>query len=521
MNDSIKVYRDRLVNWWNALSGVQRLRLGVVVALGLAIIGTGYGILTSPHWQPLYTNLNARTAGQITAQLNQMKVPYQLQDQGRTILVPQKDVDQVRVDLADRNIPSSGTVGMPAPLTFTLGETDQEIQLTQLANLEAALATTIDSISGIHQSRVLINEPPPNLFGESQSSATASVFVNLNPGASLSNAQVRGIMNLVAHSVSGLSVNQVSVVDQNGVLLSAGVLNNTAAAQTTGMTAAELNAEANVENHIRSAVESMLTQVLGPGQAVVRVNAALNFNQSNISSVKYGPSVLSSQQVQTSSSKQAAGTTTPPAGTGSNVPVYPTVTATGPSSSSQKTTISHWLVDTTKTNETIPAGAIQRLTVGVVVDKRLSAAEVATLKNLVAAAAGFNPAQGDVVTVVGQPFNRSAVNAAMAAMAKAAAAQRLRQQIALAAAAVLLLGLGVVLFRVLRRSRPQPAVLMPAAGQEEAMPAMSVADLLNEIREAKEPSLAEVAKNHLDQLVKSDPEGVARLIRAWLQEDGV
>lgn len=424
MNQRIKEYGQQILNWWKRQSLTQRLRLGVISALALSVVLVLINWVTSPNWQPLYTNLSPRAAGQITTQLTQMKVPYQLTNQGRTVLVPKAHVNQVRVDLADLNIPSS-TVGMPQPLHFSLGETNQEITLTQLADLEATLAQTINSINGVHNSRVLINQPPPALFGESAANPTASVFLDLNLGVSLSASQVRGIMNLVAHSVAGLTPKEVTVVDQAGTLLSQNALNSQPGSSITGTSQAELAAEDQIDNQIAQKVTSMLDQVLGPGAAVVRVNASLNFNQSSIHSILYGKSVLSSQKVttKTTSSKGAAAV---PAGAQGNTPAYPVTTgALGPSKSQSNSTTSHWLVDKTSTNQVVPAGSINRMTVAVAVDKPLSKAQSASLKSLVSSAAGVNAKRGDVVTIMGQPFNRTQVNQALKQMAQAQKIQQI------------------------------------------------------------------------------------------------
>lgn len=521
MNDRIQKTRQWVTNWWKVSSTSQKLRLGVVLAMLVAVVGVAWGMVTNPNYQPLYTNLNPAAAGQITAQLTQMKIPYQLSSQGRTVLVPKSDVNQVRVTLADQNIPSSGTVGLPTPLTFSLGETNQEIQLSQLVNIEATLQQTIDTINGVKSSRVLINEPSPSLFGESQNKPTASVFVSLIPGETLNPGQVRGIMNLVAHSVSGLAVASVTVVDQSGNVLSAGLSPNSQAGQVSGLTGAELAAQTSVDNQISQNVTTMLQQMLGPGSAVVRVNAALNFNQSTVNTTTYGKNALSSQQVQTKTSSQAAGTAAQ-TGAGGNTPVYPAAGAAGPSKSSSSTTVSHYLVNTTKTTQTIQPGSINRLTIAVVVDKALTAAQAASIKNLVSAAAGVNLARGDQVTVVGQAFNRTAVNSAVLAMKKAAAAQSLRRYVLLGLAVVA----GLILLLWIRRMAKKISVrpmLAPAGGGNLSTlddgPRLSVADLLNEMRQSKEPTLADAAKMHLDQLVKTDPEGVARMLRAWIQEE--
>lgn len=525
MNEQMRGYLTLLRQWWQGQSSSKRLRLIGLVVLAVALVGAGWAVVTSPNWKPLYTNLSARTAGQITSQLNTMKIPYQLTDGGKTVEVPAKDVNQVRVSLADQNIPSQN-VGLPSSLNFSLGESDQQIQATEQANLEATLESTINSINGVRSSRVLINEPSPGLFGETTAQASASVFVDMTPGASLSPAKVRGIMNLVAHSVSGLPVKNVSVVDQSGLVLSAGVLQaNSSASSVSGTSKAEMAAENSVASQIRANVQDMLTQVLGPGNAVVQVNAVLNFNRSTVHSTQYGKGVLAQQQVQSSSTTGS----TPPStavGTAGNTPTV--TTASSPSgqgsSSNSKTTIDKYDVNKTQTVQTIPAGEIQRLTVAVVVNKKLTPAEASSIKTMVANAAGVNLKQGDQLSVVGMPFNRTAVNQAVAAMKKAQRGQTMRQGIT---ALLALLALVFVIFMIRRtlKNRPQtpeaPAVSLPTAvgAEDDFQEPMSVADLLNEMRQAKEPTISDHARQRLDDMARNDPETAARLLKAWMEEE--
>lgn len=526
MNEQLQTWLARTRAWWSGQSSSRRLRLLVLTVLAVAVVIAGWAFITSPNWQPLYTNLSARTAGQITAQLTTMKIPYQLTNGGSTIEVPKKDVNQVRVSLADQNIPSSN-VGLPSSLNFTIGESDQEVQATELANLEATLESTIDSINGVRSSRVLINQPPPGLFGETTGQAGASVFVDLAPGSTLSPGQVRGIMNLVAHSVTGLSVKQVSVVDQAGLVLSAGVLNGGATAAVSGMSEAELSAENAVASTIRNNVENLLQQVLGPGNAVVQVNAILNFNHATVHSTQYGKGALAQSQVQTSTSN---GTTPPstPVGTTGNTPTVTTASsASGTTTSKSQTTIDKYDVNSTSTVQSVPAGQIQRLTVAVVVNKVLSPKETQAIKSLVANAAGVNFKSGDQLSVVGMPFNRTAVNQALANMQKAQRSQTIRQAAA-ALLGLLVLALVILMIRRTVKNRPQSvpipeAVTLPNAvgGQVDFEEPMSVAELLNEMRAAKEPSTAasEAARNRIEEMAKNDPETAARLLKAWMEEE--
>ncbi len=488
--------------------------------MGLVVLIVGISLLTRTDWQPLYNNLSAQAAGQITTELTSMKIPYQLTDQGRTVEVPAAEVDQVRVDLASDNIPSTGTVGLPSPVSFSLGETDQEIQINQLIDTEAMLESTIDSISGIKSSKVLINQPSPSLFGEGASQASASVFVDLNSGATLNAGQVRGIMNLVAHAVSGLSLQQVSVVDQYGTVLSAGALNTTPSSSAAGQASQELAAEQDVDNQIETEVSSLLTQVLGPGNAVVRVNTTLNFNNREVRQVLYGKGALASQSLNTSSSKSAS-TAVTGAGSTSNTPTYPSTTS-GPSTSSSRDVTNHYDVTQTVSDETIPAGGIEHMSVAVAVDQGMSAAKVQALKNLVVQAAGVNLKAGDQVDILAEPFNHALVKQALASIAATQKANRLHQQIEAAMAFLALVLVIVGIRRMLKNQAQRRTELMEsrelylAAGGAP----MRVADYLPDPRpELAEPTVYEQARTHLTATARDNPETVARLIRTWLAED--
>ncbi len=520
MNESLNRLQTRVQTWWQSTDPTRRLRLGAMIMMGLVVLIVGIGFLTRTNWQPLYNNLSTQSAGQIPNQLTQMKVPYQLTNQGRTVLVPAAQVDQVRVDLASANIPSSGTVGLPTPVNFSLGETTQEIQINQLINTEATLEATINSIAGVKSSKVMINQPAPSLFGEGPSQASASVFVDLNPGAVLSPSQVRGIMNLVAHAVSGLSLRQVSVVNQNGTVLSQGALSGPSPLSAVGQAGQQLAAEQAVDNQVAGQVGSLLTQMLGPGNAVVRVHATLNFNNREVRQIMYGRGVLANQTKNLTASK-SKGAALPAAGAKANVPVYPTALANGPSSSSSNNVTNHYDVNQTVSNQTIPAGGIQRMTVAVALDQTMTPAKLRAIRNLVVQAAGLNLRAGDQVDILAAPFNHSLVKSALASMAATQRANRMRQQIE-AAIAFLALVLIIVGIRRMLKTKTQRRLEL-AESQELYLTggnqALKVADYLPDHRLEEIPSVYEQAKQHLTTTARQNPETVARLIRTWLAED--
>jgi flagellar M-ring protein FliF len=531
MEPTLRKWQAQTLGWWTRTSLNQKLRMLAALGAGIAVLVVGASLLTSPRWQPLYTNLSAASAGQITTQLQQMKVPYQLSQGGSTILVPASQVDQARVQLADANVPSTGTVGITTP-SFKLGETDTEVQAQQLAMLEQQLSSTIGSIDAVQSAKVFISEPQPTLFGEAGGNPSGSVYVNVRPGDTLSTAQVRGIMNLVAHTVPGLSPKQVAVVDQNGIMLSAAVLE---ASSATGSASSQFQEEQAVDTQIAQNVQSLLDQMLGPGQSAVRVSAVLNFTSQSVSQITYGHSVLQQQQT-TTQSAGPGGAAAPSTGAGAtaNTPGGTVVTTvSGAAASSSQNVISKYDVNQTTTTTKVPPGAVKQLDVAVAVNKKLTPAQAASIKNLVAQAAGIVPGRGDQVTVVAQPFNvRQAEQAA-----KAVAAAQQRAQYIHWAEELVLLVVGVLLllsvFRSYKRwQKARPAVaavpreaLLAGAGGGTARSeelTQSVASLMRELNTAgsrPEPSSGDVHMQHISQMMRDDPASVARLLRTWLAED--
>jgi flagellar M-ring protein FliF len=509
-------WAERLRDWWGRTTSTQRLRLLAGILVGLAAVVILSNLAFSPNWQPLYTNLSAAQAGQITNQLAQMKVPYQLAQGGRTVLVPSAQVDQTRVALADQNIPSSGTVGFANLTQFSLGETDQELQLTEQVALQDELASTIASINAVTAAKVFLNEPSPSLFGQSQNPTTASVFVTLKPYQTLTTSQVRGIMQLVSHAVAGLSLKHVSVVDQNGTLLSAGVL--ASSSTLSGQATTQFQAEQAVDAAVEQSVQTLLAQVLGPGQAVVRVTSVLNFASQTVKSQVTGKPVVSQSETETQSSTGAAVATG--GGAGANTPGY-VAGATTPTSSKSTTVIQHFTVPVSTTTTVTPAGGIQRLSVAVAVSRKLSPALQTALSKLVAQAAGLNPKRGDTLTLVGIPFNTSAARTAASEMAQAARVAQYEQW----GEELLLVVLAALILRAawgaVRRwqAAPRPALAtagaVPPAGEDVTQ---SVASLLRQMAESK-PTPGDRAVRQVSGLIKDDPATVARLLRSWMAEE--
>src|SRR5579875_3426288 len=239
----------------------------IALIAGLAVLSS---TMSSTNYQPLFSGLEPASAAAIVSQLQSSKVPYRLADGGATVLVPANQVDQERLALAAAGLPQAGS---GAGLSILDKEGITTSQFTQQADYQRAvqdeLESTIDSVQGVASSQVEIVMPSQTAFALGNTeSPSASVMVDLQPGTSLAQGQVNAIAHLVASAVPGLNAGNVTVADNNGDLL----YGPGAPSNGPGSSSAAQQFDTTEE----ASLQSMLDQVVGPGNATVRVSAVLN-----------------------------------------------------------------------------------------------------------------------------------------------------------------------------------------------------------------------------------------------------
>ena len=477
--------------------GQKAVTLATVLGLLVAAVVLSAQMSKQPY-QPLFTGLQPSSAAAITSDLTSAKVPYKLADGGSSVLVPASKVDQERLALAAAGLPQQGS---GAGLSILDKEGITTSQFTEQADYQRAiqdeLQSTIDSVQGVSASQVEIVMPSQTAFalGNAQN-PSASVMLDLAPGTTLSSGQVSAIAHLVSSAVPNLSASDVTVVDNNGDLLyGPGVQNGPAAA---------LSAAQSYDAATESSLSSMLDQIVGPGNAEVRVSAVLdNATTKTITQgfqlgpkgapVRTADNVSTSKETFTGSGAALGGvlgTNTLTNGAGKS-----TYTKTS-SQTSYETGVSNVTVDQ-------PPGQVQRESVSVVLSALPKGTTVAKIRQAVAAAAGLTPA--DTLSVVAIPFSNQLANLAKS-QAKAVAAAKARAQLeslAKVAAIVALIAIALlVLWRKGRKKSPQPtlAYVPPALPEVEPQPTGQV------------PAVEGPGTGELDSDVAS------RVLRAWLEE---
>jgi flagellar M-ring protein FliF len=455
--------RDR----WNKISGPQQIALvaGVVITVALIV---GFVVWSrQPSYSVLFSNLQSGDSSAIVAQLKSQKIPYQLQDGGSVILVPSDVVDDTRLTLAGNGLPNQGVVGFEIfDKSNPLGMTDFMQQMDYQRGLQGELTRTIQQMAGVSQAWVNIVLPQSSLYTTTEQDATASITIKLKQSASLSPAQVKSIMHLVASSVQGLKPDNVTVIDTSGNNLSDLVAQMTSAQGVTLSNYGNaLDVTRSYEQHLSQQATSMLTSVLGPGKAVVRVNASLNWDEIKQDSTVYGqqPGQVADQTTNNiTSTGQQTGTTTGAPGTGSNLVPTPTPTTGSTSGTTYNQTQSHTVYNVSQTVEHIQRapGSIERLSVAVFIDGQYPTATVTQIQNAVANAIGVSTIRGDQISVAPIAFNHDSVVATQAALTQQQ--QQSQLETILRGIALVIAALALIFF-AFRATRQRAAVQFASA----------------------------------------------------------
>jgi flagellar M-ring protein FliF len=270
--------KKNLAALWKGLSGPRRVSLVASFLLSMAVLGAVVYLASKPKLTLLYGGMAPAEAAKVVEYLESKKITYDVSDGGRAIMVPAAQVYSVRMGLAAQGIPTLSDSGVGFELFDkpTFGMSDFMQRANYYRALQGELARTIRQLDEVANARVLIVVPEDKLFGQDHQEAKASVFIQLQPGKSLADGQVRAIRFLVANGVEGLQPERVAVVDSSGHAMAE---SDDSSAGNGPLNDKQRQARAELESYLQDKAQSMLDQVLGPGQAVVRISSEIDYSQ--------------------------------------------------------------------------------------------------------------------------------------------------------------------------------------------------------------------------------------------------
>lgn len=249
----------------------------------------------TPDFQPLYSNLAPEDAGAILTRLKEKKIPYKVSPNRDSILVPSEQIYEIRLELASQGLPLGSGVGFEIFDNVKLGMTEFVQNVNFQRALQGELSRTINRFDEIQDTRIHIVMPSKSLFVEDEEPTTASVILRLRPGKMLTKGQVQAIVHLVSSSVSRLSPENVTVVDNHGKMLT-GARDRSS---TGPVNADQLALQEKMEKGLESKVRTILETALGRGKAVARVSCSLDFTRHEKTEERFHPDnkVVRSEQV--------------------------------------------------------------------------------------------------------------------------------------------------------------------------------------------------------------------------------
>src|SRR5918911_2637158 len=197
----------------------------VTIAAILALIIGGYFFArwaSTPTYSILFNNLSTKDASAIVDSLQKSGSSYQLANNGQTILVPQDQVNTLRLQLSGEGLPGDADTGYALLDQQGITTSDFMQHTNYQRALEGELSNTIKSIDGVEAATVHLVMPQKDVFSDDRNKTTASVLVQSSPTKPLTTTQVQAIVHLVASSVEGLDPTQVTVAGADGKILSTG-----------------------------------------------------------------------------------------------------------------------------------------------------------------------------------------------------------------------------------------------------------------------------------------------------------
>ncbi|WP_432719727.1 flagellar basal-body MS-ring/collar protein FliF [Jeongeupia wiesaeckerbachi] len=540
--------------WRQRFAAIPNARkLGMMIGAAVLIAAAvGVWLLSSsPSYRILYTNIPDKDGGAIVQSLQQMNVPYKL-DAGGTISVPADKIYDTRLKLAAQGLPRAGNAGFEIMDNQKFGVSQFAEQVNYQRAVEGELAQSIQTISVVEKARVHLAIPKQTVFLRDQQKPSASVLLTLQPGRSLDSGQVAGVINLVSASIPDLPPKNVTVVDQNGDLLSrAQDLNQ------PNLDARQLVYVQQIEKNYVERIQAILASIVGKENVRAEVTAQVDFSEVEQTSETFKPNsppnaaAIRSQQtaeqlgrnvteavggVPGALSNQPPGAAVAPI----SVPLASDVAAssTGNTNSSKNATTNYEL-DKTIQHVKQPVGNVKRLSAAVVVNYKpgrdksgqatyvpYSQQEMVQLNDLVREAMGFNKDRGDSINLVNAAFAESHPLVDKPLQEKALDFARANMtdllKLGLIALAVLYLLLFVVrpLMRDLARAREIPEPVDLELGEPLAADEAHAAQRQERAEEDNVRLSAFADKlQQGKEIAKNDPRMVATILREWMARE--
>jgi flagellar M-ring protein FliF len=406
-----KLFTTQFVGFTN-LTAIRQLGLFIALAASVAV---GVAIVMwsiTPNMALLFSGLSEKDSGLVIGALQRQSVRYQLGGTG-TVLVPSADVHNIRMQLASQGLPqgiASGFEMLDGPQGFGVSQFMETARFQR--SLEVELSRSVMALANVQVARVHLAIPKQSASLRNRRKPSASVLVSLYSGRMLEEEQVMAITHIVSSSVPDLKVSNVTVVDQNGRLL-------TSKDNVDGISASQLKYTQNLEKSYISRIEGILVPIVGADAISAQVTAVVDFTVSEQTQELFTPdsSVLRSAEI------MEEGTSANPQGVSEAASNQPgskgkIVENASQAVNSRRRSTEKFELDKTISHTRFAMGNVKRLSVAVVIDDKkiistdgtvsrsnYSPEEMERFTQLVKEAVGYTVQRGDSVKIINAAFS--------------------------------------------------------------------------------------------------------------------
>jgi flagellar M-ring protein FliF len=428
LNGFLASMGSNFFEFFRTLDTTRKIGLVAVAAL---IVGSLTGVImwaSKGQYKVLYTDLSKEDSAVIARLLEEGKIDYQVKDDGKSILVPEEQVEIWRLEIAKKGVDFTGTVGYEIFDKQSFGTTSFVQKINKQRALEGELVKTIMHLRGVARARVHLSIPDSSPFVTERKPPSASVVLDVDRGVTMTSDEIKGLQSLVSSSIDGMRAHMVVVIDSRGKKLS----ENDGDSMST-QTASRIALEAKQNDVYEKRIEDILGRVVGHGKVIAKVTVKMDFTESVSTQTQYdqeNTAIVS----EVKNEQKLVGTRPSPQGipgARSNLPgeqPQPGIPETRNDVDKSLVT-RNYNVPTTVTKSSKPTADVQSISVAVMVDgKRVavkdksgaplmndegipvtkyqawSEAELANFQQIVQSAIGVSAARGDKLVIKNMEF---------------------------------------------------------------------------------------------------------------------
>ncbi|MEW6057830.1 MAG: flagellar basal-body MS-ring/collar protein FliF [Bdellovibrionota bacterium] len=541
-----------MVEFFKKISGqIQEFFKSLTPGRKVGLVLTGLAVMTSfaalffwageKDYTVLGSNLAAEDATAIMRILREKKIPFRVENDGKTIKLPPEAVYDLRLELATMGLPQTGVVGYEVFDKQSFGQTSFIQKINQKRALEGELMRTVNNLKGVKRSRVHLALPNKSTFIEDQKRPTASVVLDIEPGVQLQEKQITGISHMVASAVEGMEIGDVTIVDANGKLLSKNT-NDPLAHQTATM----LDYQTKLEAEYEKRVTEILTKVVGEGKVVTKVSLELDFTQQSETQTQYDAegSAVKSQQKENHVMDGSRPVPNGAPGALANAPGPASQVPEVRNNTQKNFETTNYAVPEKVVRMTKPIGAIKRMSVAVLVDglyskdaakpeaqpvfQKWTDDKLGEFKTIVASSVGLDLKRGDSIEVKNMEFRHEDLENADAQIA---AFERRKLTMHVVQYGVLGIAIALFFFFVVRpfvkwltdntvenMESFLPRTIEELEKMEDKEELQAVEDAIPVIVDKVDPEKVEgeMIKEKVVTLVESNPHKAAMILHEWV-----